>query len=630
MASIYCPNLTPCEGEDRYENLSSEAPDPNLFFGFDFGNPQDPPALGFDFYAPSCLGICDSAVSQSDADQCARNNALVCEANNGAPGGGPGTGGPGGAPFPGSPDGPFGGLTPDPGGLTTGSGIFPTPPRATGGGQVFSSAPVSCVAVCPDGTQSTFTLPAGYAVGLTQAAADRNAALACPAVARQHLTCPCKIQSFICITKLYDQICSPIIGGYQAPLSFSGSGFPPGINVTSADPAFANSASVFGTPTVAGNFTGTITITDATGKSTQSTHPVSVFGLTIPPIEDSAIPSGWIVPLDDATCGNLYNFQLATAGGVAPITFSTVGAPGWLTVSDGGLISGTPHDAEVGNNFQFDVTMTDAKGHSCTETVNILVKCGIPNPPAATLCTAYSHKLTSCPVTHQPNAWSGTAPPGMTIDPDGTLHGVPTSLGGNSFTVNILLDDNTTCIATGTLTVNPDGSGKVSAIKDAVWTTTTISGDFSSTMAGASGVMIGRDSLGPPWPANPACAVQTTAGGTSEVTIKNCSGKDYTMFVTVDWTLDAPSCQFDNGNPPTFVYGSGWVKIWINPGAGPPNEHVQFVNMGPAYGTGFSGSTTAGWIVPAIGNTHILFQLFDFGARKLTANLTLTPPVPPP
>lgn len=582
-----------CPGaDDPVLNLSAEDPDPLLFTGIGFTNyhPFSPPQLlrNGQYVAQSCLGLAFSDQSQQAADSLARQQAALCQSAHGpildpplGPGvpGGPGSYNSGGAP------GPNGGPSGGPG--HSGSG---------GGGGGGGSGPIGTP------IQRGGSIPVG----------------------------PCTIASKTCNVQVYDQVCQHTYPGLHTPYAYSGGGLPPGIVLSDAAPAFTNAFSLFGTPTVGGDYTMVINITDPKGKTVQNQYPLHVLGLTKQAIEDPNIPSGYIVPLDDATCQTPYHYQLAAAGGQAPITFSAEGAPGWLTISSGGMISGTPADADVGNNVQFDVVMTDAAGRSCKQTVNILVKCGVEQPPDGMLCTQYApYQLRMCPNTTVAGTFSGTAPGGMAIDANGILSGKPTVQGLNSFSVSATLANGQTCIATGQINIAPDGSGRVSAIKDAVWTTTNLGGDFTSTMAGATGTLRGRASMGPGWPAIPACAVLSTAGGYSQVPIKNCSGADYTMTVQVNWTLDAPACTLDNNNPPTTVYGSGWLKIWINPGAGPPNEHITYVYMGPAYGAGFSGTGGTSFNVPDVNGVNILLQLFDFGGRELTANVVLSPAVPP-
>ncbi len=70
------------------------------------------------------------------------------------------------------------------------------------------------------------------------------------------------------------------------------------------------------------------------------------------------------------------NDTVTAVGGTQPYTFSKVSGPEWLTVSDTGVISGTP--TAVGNNDELVVRVTDALGEEAT--VNIHVNTTYLNP----------------------------------------------------------------------------------------------------------------------------------------------------------------------------------------------------------------------------------------------------------
>ncbi len=98
---IPCPNSTPCLEPD-YTNLSAEAPDLDFFLGINLGNPQNPPPLGSNFQDQSCVGICQSSVSQAAADACAASAQPQCavSSNSSTPPAKPPTPAPGPKPPP--------------------------------------------------------------------------------------------------------------------------------------------------------------------------------------------------------------------------------------------------------------------------------------------------------------------------------------------------------------------------------------------------------------------------------------------------------------------------------------------------------------------------------------------------
>ena len=58
-----------------------------------------------------------------------------------------------------------------------------------------------------------------------------------------------------------------------------------------------------------------------------------------------------------AVQGQPYSYQFTTSGGTAPITFSATGLPAGLSISSGGLLSGTPSAA---GSFSVTITAQDS------------------------------------------------------------------------------------------------------------------------------------------------------------------------------------------------------------------------------------------------------------------------------
>ncbi len=74
--------------------------------------------------------------------------------------------------------------------------------------------------------------------------------------------------------------------------------------------------------------------------------------------------------LNAGSYGVSYTTSLAASGGIAPYTWSATSLPPGLTISSGGLISGTP--TSVGN-FNPQVTASDSQSHSSSLTLNLRV-----------------------------------------------------------------------------------------------------------------------------------------------------------------------------------------------------------------------------------------------------------------
>lgn len=151
----------------------------------------------------------------------------------------------------------------------------------------------------------------------------------------------------------------------DAPITFtitSGS-LPAGlVDSTSAD---GTTFIIEGTPLVAGNSTFTLMATDANGNTMTGTYTIAVYGLTS-------------APPPDGNVGSAYSFQLTTGGGTDPSSFSITagGLPAGLTMSNSGLISGTPTSSETD---LITVRFTDSSSPAivCSQDIQITVNAAL-------------------------------------------------------------------------------------------------------------------------------------------------------------------------------------------------------------------------------------------------------------
>jgi hypothetical protein len=72
-----------------------------------------------------------------------------------------------------------------------------------------------------------------------------------------------------------------------------------------------------------------------------------------------------------ATQGSAYTFALPASGGIGPFTWTGSGLPGWLTLSPGGTLSGTPPTA---GDFTFGLTVTDAASPAQVARVTVTLR----------------------------------------------------------------------------------------------------------------------------------------------------------------------------------------------------------------------------------------------------------------
>ena len=159
-------------------------------------------------------------------------------------------------------------------------------------------------------------------------------------------------------------------GGYL-PLSWSltAGALPPGLKLGS-------DGSLTGTPTTAGSFNFTVTVTDSgappSSDSLATPTPVTIVNPP-PPVIASAEPP-------TATVNAPYQpFQFTANGGLAPLVWSESGTMGGLGLSLDGILSGTPTTA---GHFPITVTVRDALSRISPD-APFTVRVSLARPPAA-------------------------------------------------------------------------------------------------------------------------------------------------------------------------------------------------------------------------------------------------------
>ncbi len=225
----------------------------------------------------------------------------------------------------------------------------------------------------------------------------------------------------------------PATGG-TAPYVFtitSGT-LPPGLTLTSS------TGSVSGTPTLAGTFPITITVTDADDATGTADCSITVIASTLG-LGCGGPPNGVV--------GVEYHHAFPVSGGAPPFTFAIIDGtlpPGLTLDSLTGEVSGTP---TLAGAFEFTVQVSDDFGSTvgtCDITITVTdlpasgIGCG--SPPAGQVGVAYDHTF---PVTDIPSgatvAYSitgGALPPGLTLNTaTGEVTGTPTISGHYSFTI---------------------------------------------------------------------------------------------------------------------------------------------------------------------------------------------------
>ncbi len=148
------------------------------------------------------------------------------------------------------------------------------------------------------------------------------------------------------------------VGG-TPPFTFTGSGFPTGITVTSG-------GNISGTPSQAGTFPIEVDVTDAVKHFASAQYMLTI--ATLPTITTTSLPSG--LP------GVAYSQTIAATGGQAPYNFfvlPTVTAnplPPGINLAKSGLLAGTPTTPGA---YSFTVQVVDANNNSGTKTFQLTI-----------------------------------------------------------------------------------------------------------------------------------------------------------------------------------------------------------------------------------------------------------------
>lgn len=192
---------------------------------------------------------------------------------------------------------------------------------------------------------------------------------------------------------------------------------------------------ISGVPTGNGASNLTLTATNALGSASAASASTSITTVVVAPVMAATLTQ-------TATTTSPYNHTFAPTGG-SPVTAWTLGsgAPAGLTLSSGGVLSGTPTAAGAST---FTVTASNTGGNGVTTvTLTVTAPPVVPataTAPVAPTGSAYSYTV---PVAGAGSysyalATGSTLPSWATLNPNGTITGTPTTAGGpTTFTVNV-------------------------------------------------------------------------------------------------------------------------------------------------------------------------------------------------
>jgi hypothetical protein len=222
-------------------------------------------------------------------------------------------------------------------------------------------------------------------------------------------------------------------GGIYTMTTQSGSSLPPGLAlVATNDPT---QYILGGAPTAPGNFSFTLVFADNLGNSATRTFTLAVSALYI--VASPNAPTR----LTTASTQMAYSSQLAAYGGTPPYHWSSSNMPAGLSISDSGLITGTP---TTPGSVNFTVTVSDSRPSpsSAQSQVSLLISpVGITSPAAGTpILATFGAPFSLAPtyVGPGPFTYSGSAPPGLSMNPStGAISGTLNSTGVFDFYIQV-------------------------------------------------------------------------------------------------------------------------------------------------------------------------------------------------
>jgi hypothetical protein len=233
--------------------------------------------------------------------------------------------------------------------------------------------------------------------------------------------------------------------GGTTPYTWSATGLPAGL-------AISTGGVISGTPTAAGNFSVSVTLTDASGAT--AVKPLSISVSQVLLITGPATLPAWTVnrgyPVGATT-------TVAASGGTAAYTWSATGLPAGLTINSGtGAITGLPTAA---GTFTVVVTVKDsaAQQATTTKTYTLVINAA---PAITTTNTSFkSNKSLNFTLAATggtaPLTWSMSgAPAWISLVPStGVLSGNPPGKGTFVFTVTVTDSSGAAASTTFTVTV---------------------------------------------------------------------------------------------------------------------------------------------------------------------------------
>ncbi len=306
--------------------------------------------------------------------------------------------------------------------------------QAVGGVSPYTWTRLDTGAVIPDGVFSgsypvagTYTIP----IRLTDAAGTSVKATLTVTVAGASVEIGTK--SISASTGVPFSYVLSVSGGVSPYTWASVGSMPPGLSLSS-------SGLISGTPTLAGNYTVVISVTDRAGVTAQGNLTITI-----------GVPLAISTTSISAATGMPFSYVLQAVGDVSPYTWTRLDTGATIT---NGVFSGAYASA---GTYTIPIRLTDAAGTSVMGTLVVTVS-GASIGIASTSVSAatgvpFSYMLAAAGGT-SPYTWAavGPMPPGLALSSAGLIAGTPTLAG--IYTVAVSVTDSTGATGHGNLTIS--------------------------------------------------------------------------------------------------------------------------------------------------------------------------------
>jgi large repetitive protein len=419
--------------------------------------------------------------------------------------------------------------------------------------------------------------------------------------------------------------------GFILSFSVSGGTYPYVFSQTGgtlpAGTTFYSSGFITGTLTTAGTYNFTVAVTDTYGVSSSKAFTVNVYD----PLSITTTS-----PLPNGEQGAAYSLQLTRAGGKSTFAWSVATGstlPAWLSLSSGGLLTGTPPGT---GTFNFTVRVVDSVSPSpqsaqlpVTLVIIPALQITTSTLPNTVVGASYSQTI-STTGGQSPLIWSissGSLPPGLGLV-SGVISGAATTPGSYPFTVRAVdalggvATRSYTIVVTAPLAVSAPSTMPVavsSVFYSQAFSATGGAGPYVWSLAGnfavpgltmsSAGVLSGT----PGAPGSYPITVQVTDGSTPT---PQTATRNYTVVIDSLMAITTATPL------PAGIVGQSYSQTLAVNGGTP--AYTWSVNTGsPPAGLGLSTAGVLSGTPTTAANTSFTVQVRDNPGQAVTKTFTL-------